>query len=284
MVDNSSTIYTHTYEVNIQNSDHKRQLKFEGYHLKGRADLTDINKATGEAMWPCCALLADYLNSPTDFNLETDKEDSESPERLQVLELGCGLGLAGAVASVRLGSSGSVLMTDGDAGVVERAKQMSKLNYVEGEDAEVTHSILWWGDQKEMQKVKEATDSGEGFDLIVASDIIYDSNAEITAKNFAETTNFLLKSKDNADKPATSVTSKCLVAFQQRSIDVEVLNEAFDKVGFDVHVPPGEYYEDIFMERHDERTCFTDKLLLCFERRSCNKEEAKTEENNETST
>lgn len=258
-------IHTYTYDVNIPNQDSSktRRLNFDGYNLNGRVDLTNISKATGEAMWPCCALLADYLNESTNLKDTVSTKDDSSPfeEQFQILELGCGLGLAGAVASVRFGPSSRIVMTDGDVGVVERAKQISELNYVEGEDAKTIHDVLWWGDQEQMQKMKENTNDGIGFDLVIASDVIYDSNAEVTAKNFSMTVDYLLKRNSKRCQP------KCLVAFQQRSVDVDIFYKAFHKIGFDVRVPDGDYYEDIFGERHDERTCFTDKFLLCFERR-----------------
>ena len=269
MDETSTTLHTHTYDVNTHDEcgPKIRRLKFEGYSLKGRVDLTGIQKATGEAMWPCCALLADYLNCYEVFDNKMEGQRS-----CQILELGCGLGLAGTVASVRAGRLGSVLMTDGDAGVVKRAEQISMTNYVEGKDAKVSHDILWWGDVDKMQKIKEGTIDGQGFDMIVASDVIYDSNAFETAKNFAATIQYLLR------KDFESTTApKCLVAFQQRSVDINVLYEAFDKVGFDFSVPEGDYYEDIFGERNDCRTCFTDKFLLSFERRPMNKELGVTE-------
>ena len=275
---NSFKLHTYTYDVKIGNNTENRKLKFDGFSLKGNVDLTHLGKATGEAMWPCCALLADYISSPTDFvcvpqmSLSTTvlepttiRKNDELLPRLQILELGCGLGLGGTVASIRVGSLGHTVLTDGDLSVIERAKEMSKKNYTAGKDSKVSHGVLRWGDYIEMQKIKAATDDGLGFDFIVASDILYEKDSLKIAKDFALTVKMLLKDKaiDGFDPNLTF--PKCIVAFQKRSIDVQLLYDAFHKVGFDNYVPSGDYCEDIFGERHDCFTCFTDKFLICFQ-------------------
>jgi predicted nicotinamide N-methyase len=244
------SLQDHVYEME------DRRLSFEGYSLKGVSDLTSIGKATGEALWLSSLLLADYLAN--EWEPETTRN---------VLELGCGLGLCGTVASIRLGKDCSVVLTDGDTGVLERAKIMSDRNS-DPTDAPVTHSRLLWGDVPEMASLnlggKEANYCG--YDLIVASDIIYDSNAEATANDFATTVDSLL-AHPNDPARTSRVIPKCFVGFQQRGIPVEVLYEAFSKRGFVHSFPAGEYFEDIYEERHDEHTMFTNRFLICFDRK-----------------
>jgi hypothetical protein len=188
------SLQDHVYEME------DRRLVFEGYSLKGVPDLTSIGKATGEALWMSGLLLADYLAS--DWEPETTRN---------VLELGCGLGLCGTVASVRLGRAKcndcSVVLTDGDNGVLERAKIMSNRNS-NPMDAPVSHSRLLWGNVAEMTSIQLEC---AGFDLIVASDIIYDSTTQETANEFAATVDCLLAYPSEA---AFQVTPTCLVGFQ----------------------------------------------------------------------
>jgi hypothetical protein len=76
----------------------KRTLSFTGFDMTGESDLRAIQKCTGETLWPCSRLLADYLQYDYDW---------KQRQQHQVLELGCGLGLCGTVASVALGKSSS---------------------------------------------------------------------------------------------------------------------------------------------------------------------------------
>jgi hypothetical protein len=236
-----------------------RRLVFEGYSLMGVADLTSIGKATGEALWMSGLLLADYLVS--DWEPETTRN---------VLELGCGLGLCGTVTSVRLGKakhrSVSVVLTDGDEGVLERAKIMSTRNS-NPLDAPISHSRLLWGNVAEI-KIVFAKSGDCGFDLIVASDIIYDSTTIEHANDFATTVDCLLAyPTSEATEASSQVTPTCLVGFQQRGVSVDVLYDAFSKRGFVHSFPAGEWFEDIFFERHDEHTMCTNRFLICFQRK-----------------
>mmetsp|Transcript_11547 Transcript_11547/g.11563 ORF Transcript_11547/g.11563 Transcript_11547/m.11563 type:complete len:138 (-) Transcript_11547:66-479(-) len=136
---------------------------------------------------------------------------------------------------------------------------MSQLNYVVT-DAPRNYTILKWGHDTQMNKLKLETHKGYGYDLIIGSDILYyvDENTtpDETAFLFVKTVHTLL---------AYGKGKKCIISFHQRNISINILKEAFETVGFIPSVMTG-YFEDIFGERNDEQTMFTNMFLLCFER------------------
>ena len=69
---------------------------------------------TGETAWFGGRNLADLV--------------CREPGAGSVVELGCGLGLAGIVAAAALGAGGFVLLTDGDARVAARAGENARAN------------------------------------------------------------------------------------------------------------------------------------------------------------
>jgi hypothetical protein len=303
-----------------------RTLVFTGFDMTGQSDLRNIQKCTGETLWPCSRLLADYLQydwKPTTTTASTTTSTTTTlgiPQ--QVLELGCGLGLCGTVASVVLGMGGvgsqqqqqnqqegsnhhhyhpdsKVIMTDGDASVIDRTKRISQRNCIPNQDAPVSSQVFWWGDDDTIANLKQSTTDQQGFDLIVASDVLYMSDENFVAQDvcqvFVDSVDRLLKKVSvvgavgggavtplssetktqdtdaNASTDATdanaSANAKCCMAFQHRNVCVSVLVEAFAKRGFISYSPPGDYFQDIYGERGDERTMFNAMFLLVFERR-----------------
>ena len=69
-----------------------------------------------------------------------------------MIELGCGLGLCGTVASVLIGTSGNVTCTDGDVSVVARAQTCSNIL---ADDATISYSVLAWGDVAAAEHLRE---------------------------------------------------------------------------------------------------------------------------------
>lgn len=109
---------------------------------------------TGAAVWSAGERLADVLCS-----------QPELVSGKRVVELGCGTGLCGIVAA-RLGAS-SVLLTDGAEPQLARAARNAASN--DG-SAKVGARPLLWGAQLE--------DELRGsFDLVIASDVLYQSAA-----------------------------------------------------------------------------------------------------------
>ena len=244
----------HEYKYTGRDGTAERTLEFGGVDMKGLVDLTTFGKVTGEALWPCSGLLADHLSH--DWKVKGEGAVS-------VLELGCGLGLCGAVCAAAIGRGANgenvVVLTDGDPGAVERAIVNAKNNY-SALDAKCRHSTLCWGDEVEIEKLRQGTVRGEGFDMIIASDIVYDEITEEMCRNLLTTVDRLL-SKEYAG-------AQFLISFQLRSADITKLHEAFRRGGYDYCIPTeGEAYEDMFGNRHDEMTMFTDKYLISYTRR-----------------
>ena len=239
-----------------------RELSFTAFSLSsGLADLTSVNKVTGEAWWPCSVLLADYIQ----FHYFPEMNKHENENDLSILELGCGVGLLSAVASAEKGHTRRrIVCTDGDATVLSIARREHLQNYIPDNDVPVSFKVLKWGNEMEMNSVREEG-GGENFDLIVASDIFYAAPEE-TAIAFVDTVDTLLRRKGDNDKKE-KVQPKCIIAFQQRNIDMTILYKAFTKKGFSSSVPQGdEVFEDIFGERSDEKTMFSNLFLVSFTR------------------
>ena len=259
-----------------------RTFCYQGIDMTGLVDLTSFRKATGEAMWPCCRLLADYLSCH--FQVETHGN--------QILELGCGLGLLGAICAAKLGSEGDacsgeirkansdtsprVVLTDGNREVLERCIANAKRNYLSSDCQNISYQILHWGDHEQQLKLLQQLPGEKGFSLIVASDLIYErEGVEKTSLLLAQTVDFLLNKEDP--------NARFLLSFQLRSADVGILYKAFAAVGFDHFVPTTcdcsdiesddeiLCFEDMYGERHDEMTLFTDKFVIAFARKQ-NKE------------
>jgi hypothetical protein len=251
-----------------------RQIEFSGVSLRGRSDLTEWNLSTGNALWPCAILLADFIANDW---LQLDGFDEWPARPRNVLELGCGLGLVGVVASVVLGRPGTIHLTDRDPKVIARAETMIQHNW-QSTDAAVTRSVLEWGNVSDMEQLKLEIGSG-ALDVIFASDVLYaEKEALQTASLFANTVDALLSKSNYAESnPDLEVIGsrsstagkwipKCYVAFQQRLIDIQLLYQAFSNLGFLHYTPEGEYFEDIFQNRSSERTMFTERFIVCFER------------------
>ena len=268
----------HSYTFFNTKVQASRTLRYQGIDMTGLVDLTSFRRATGEAMWPCCRLLADYLSRH--FQIETHGN--------QILELGCGLGLLGAICAAKLGSeddAGSgethkaksdttarVVLSDGNWEVLERCIANAKQNYLSSDCQNISYQILQWGDHEQQLKLLQQLPGEKGFSLILASDVIYErESVEKTSVLLAQTVDFLLNKEDP--------NARFLLSFQLRSADVGILYKAFAAVGFDHFVPSTcdcsdiesddeiLCFEDVYGERHDEMTMFTDKFVVAFVRK-----------------
>jgi len=217
-------------------------LSVDGYAYRQDArggNLSAHGKATGEAFWPASRLLMDYLVE----DCALLKGDGR-----RVVELGCGLGLAGLVAAALLGETkgSEVVLTDGDAGVVARA-------CASAESAQLTSTVSCavhrWG---------EAHDLGR-FDVVLAAEVLYDPNVAVEASNA------LAKSCESLLADGGVV----LVAFERRGVDLQVLLDAFSAFGFVGAPAPcaDGAYEDIYGERQDEPSMLWHRVLMAFTRR-----------------
>ena len=146
--------------VNPCQSDRVRVFQWESV---GRVSIEqgDVGPgATGAAVWTAGTALASYLaNEPG---------GAASVRGRRVIELGCGAGLCGIVAA-RLGAR-EVLLTDGNAELLERAARNVSGNVPAAAAAAVAVRPLLWGDDVDAEL------SG-AFDVVLASDVLYQSAA-----------------------------------------------------------------------------------------------------------
>ena len=125
-----------------------------------------------------------------------------------------------------------VVLTDGDAGVVARAR--ASAGNARGHTAPVSCVDHRWGEPHDMGR----------FDVVLAAEVLYDPNVAL------ESSNALAMSCDSLLADGGVV----LVAFERRGVDLQVLIDAFAAFGFDGAPAPctDGAYEDIFEERQDE--------------------------------
>ncbi len=283
-------------------------------------NLSNAGKATGAACWPVSNLLADYLcwDCPLlqpnwallrQSYRSNDASAAFGSER-RICELGSGLGLCGIVAASLLGENDIAVLTDGDSGVVDMAHASLK-QFAAAEKArngsqvcKRSASLLQWGsehDAKELNlSVLPRGAKGGAFDLVIASDVIYDPNvATQAAVSLASTANLLLRTEPDDSIPFADdqagcsgrnwadttgeciqreIRPMCVVAFENRDVSFEVLVDAFCKEGFGLcHPSPGHvddegdelpegYFENIFGDRYPQPPMFCRSSICCFAR------------------
>jgi len=277
-----------------------------GYRFKGNADggnLASAGIATGAAFWPVSTMLADYLTHDCPI-LRGDSCDHLKSRN--IIELGCGLGLAGIVAATLLGETDRVVLTDGNSKVTDMARNSidrHSASHPRADNASLTAEVLQWDNAGGIENInikcaslEHARVVGSGsFDLVIASDVIYDPNVcNEAAASLAKAANALLRNEDDEDLPVVGATSLqaqhawidssgenakrpptrplCVVAFQKRSCGLHVLVDAFAKEGFEMmHPLPGNvesegYFDSIFGDRGEVATMFWKSCICCFTR------------------
>ena len=163
--------------------------------------------ATGAAVWNAGAELADYLAA-----------NPATVDGKLVLEMGCGTGLCGIVAS-RLGAK-AVLLTDGVEPVLERAQRNIEAN---AKEKMIRTRKLQWGTLAVEEQLRGK------FDVLLASDILYQSSAwreiGVTAHELLKpgTGQLLLAEAGHANTPTQatlegfrSVAQSCGLAFEEQ--------------------------------------------------------------------
>ena len=162
-------------------------------------NLAAHGKHTGEAFWHVSWILSDYLC----WDCPALQPELVTGKRRRVIDLGCGLGLAGLVAATLLDETGRVDLTDGDGDVVHRAKLSARANETATRPATVAASVLRWGDENAIAALNQTAKAnseaacfassgsdGErnpesvhdgsvgGYDLVLASDCIYENGSD----------------------------------------------------------------------------------------------------------
>lgn len=189
----------------------------EGYSWESDehgGNLAAHGKHTGEAFWHVSRMLADYLC----WDCPALQSQVAAGAGRRVVDLGCGLGLAGLVAATLLDETGRVDLTDGDVDVVSRANLSAAANSAATRPATVESSVLRWGDESAIATLNhnaraeggaacaspaglayERKHSGAGaYDLVLASDCIYENGSDPSiavgmARMLAKTAAALLK-------------------------------------------------------------------------------------------
>lgn len=158
------------------------EFSFEELSMRvvcSKAAVTDFD-LTGQVVWPSARVLGYYMHS---------LGSQGKLKQCHVLELGCGVGLAGLVA---MRFADWVLMTDGVEEVVQLAERniqlqqtLSKASGDKETKQQQTHladshaTVLKWGaGEQSLQKLKEQyVKELEHLDVIIAADVIQWPNA-----------------------------------------------------------------------------------------------------------
>eukprot|EP01023_Acetabularia_acetabulum_P007704 TRINITY_DN13386_c0_g1_i1.p1 TRINITY_DN13386_c0_g1~~TRINITY_DN13386_c0_g1_i1.p1 ORF type:complete len:353 (-),score=34.45 TRINITY_DN13386_c0_g1_i1:59-1117(-) len=123
---------------------------------------------TGCYVWQCSLLLTEYLLSNFQQLLQSlsCKQELQSTQKLQVVELGCGCGVVG-IALAKFFSAGKfeLVLTDGSVDVLINCRHNLKVNNV---DSDVEVCQLQWNNEEQTSKLAP--------DIIIGADILYDSS------------------------------------------------------------------------------------------------------------
>jgi len=200
---------------------------------------------TGHAVWPCSALLCDYMMDHPDV-----------VEGKRVLELGCGLGVCGSVASV-LGAQ-HVVLSDGDDSVIDKARDAAKANGLELQSLEFR--VIRWGEPGSL-----IDGEGERFEVIIGSDLLYGPpRGALRPDGKDQRIKDLLELVDR--RLEMTATATFFLAFERRDVSHDEIMETARDFKLSCNVPEGEYCEDIFANRTDDMTDFWRACLFEFRR------------------
>ncbi len=181
----------------------------------------DLN-CTGLSLWFGSENICDYLL----------KMGSAKLKGLNVLELGCGVGLAGICASKLVGLTGKVILTDIDTEVLA----LVEANISKNADCNVDAPCFTWqlpfGDQVEEAQILQCFHL-EHFDLIIAADVIYEGDGW-QIRPLMETISRLL-----------APNGVFVLAFTKRLVSEELILERAEQNGLEWTVVDG-YNYDIF--------------------------------------
>lgn len=169
--------------------------------------------STGLTMWRAGEDLGRYLWEKRVTLFGGGQQDMlQEQGGRHVLELGCGLGLCGLLASL-LNPKGVVVLTDGDELTMEKLAVNVEENTVRNGCAVMARTLLW-GNHQEL--VIEFPDL---FDLVLAADVIYEEAAIVP---LLQTVVATLKEGPEA---------LFLLSFARRNVSIEKVLKAAQKMG-----------------------------------------------------
>lgn len=159
------------------------------------------------------------------FVLENWGADPNEAVVTSVLELGCGLGLAGLAAAAVIGAAGVVVLTDGDGETIARAaaNASADVNQVTAR-AHVFTAQLCFGDLVAARSLRAVHTSALGFSMVLAADCIY----EVDASGAAWQADPLFRSAATLLAPG----GRLMLAVARRFVDVDQVCLAASSAGF----------------------------------------------------
>jgi predicted nicotinamide N-methyase len=198
--------------------------------------------ATGHALWfaaeNMCGLVEKLL---ADHNPDDPKTS--------LLELGAGPGLAGIYAAKLLAQSlQTVVLTDGDADVVDLMKRNIQRNHAGCSSGEV----LMWGQATANQELLERHSLPSGFRIILGADLIYGRCSMSTIRLLFETVHQLL-----------SIDGCFYLAFTRRNLPIDVVLAEANAQGL-VWELLDDFVYDIFDNNVDGTTDFWRDAIYAF--------------------
>ena len=126
---------------------------------------------SGHYVWPASPALAQYLLDDYSANIRITTKTTN------IIELGCGCGLAGLMALHLHSPNSRIIFTDHDPGTLNRARVNFETNKSHFKSSSTCEPLAYfehlaWGDQNQVEsfmQVKGIT----GFDIVLGSDLIY---------------------------------------------------------------------------------------------------------------
>eukprot|EP00550_Attheya_septentrionalis_P004898 CAMPEP_0198298456 /NCGR_PEP_ID=MMETSP1449-20131203/40889_1 /TAXON_ID=420275 /ORGANISM="Attheya septentrionalis, Strain CCMP2084" /LENGTH=364 /DNA_ID=CAMNT_0043999715 /DNA_START=305 /DNA_END=1399 /DNA_ORIENTATION=- len=211
---------------------------------KGRNLIADNRDSTGLMIWPASHLMCRHLVLSSSLLLHEPSHTKRRPRR--ILELGCGVGLVGLVATLseqqyrkqqpqqqqhENDSRFLMVSTDADSHVVNLCAENVDRNHtnVDGrnETVQMWSRRLWWGDSNQLDLIRTEAASNLGelslssvedmddwtFDQVFAADVVYPSTSGDALTSLFETVDRALYGPTNTppSDPDETREKKCFL-------------------------------------------------------------------------
>mmetsp|Transcript_16189 Transcript_16189/g.21276 ORF Transcript_16189/g.21276 Transcript_16189/m.21276 type:complete len:300 (-) Transcript_16189:1122-2021(-) len=173
-------------------------------------------------LWDCAILLAKFLESRKSI-----------VQGKAVIELGCGVGLPGLVAS-RLGAR-EVHLTDKSVAVPNLQEEIRLNNSQELAECKLTAASLEWGKKGAKQYMQSAlptsAKSNHSFDVVLCSDLIYAGDTS-TTESLVDTIDEITAPQKGGCSKVCEVVSCHEIRFQKSTLQEEIFVNKLNDIGF----------------------------------------------------